>query len=178
MFTGRVAEVAALDQVHDASTVVISAIDGMAGIGKTALAVQAAHQIADRYPTGSCSSTCTATPRAVAPIEPAEALDRMLRALGVPGTQIPTALDERAALYRTRLADQRMLIVLDNAATETQVAPLLPGAPGCLVLVTSRRRLTGLDHTHTLSLDTLPSADAVSPVAPDRRRGPTDRPAT
>jgi tetratricopeptide (TPR) repeat protein/DNA-binding SARP family transcriptional activator len=160
-FVGRTHELAALDAIHDRSVVVIAAIDGMAGIGKTALAVHAAHRIADRYPDGQLFMDLRGHTQAMAPIEPAEALDHALRALGVPGPQIPASLDQRAALYRTRLADQRMLILLDNAAAESQVAPLLPGAPGCLVLVTSRRRLAGLDHTHTLSLDTLPVPDAV-----------------
>jgi DNA-binding SARP family transcriptional activator/tetratricopeptide (TPR) repeat protein len=162
LFTGRAVELADLDKIHDASTVVITAIDGMAGIGKTALAVHAAHQMIDRYPDGQLFIDLHGYTHGVAPVEPGEALDRMLRALGVPAERIPDDLDERAGLYRSRLADQRMLIVLDNAATETQVTPLLPGAPGCLVLVTSRRRLAGLDHTHTLSLDTLPLDDAVA----------------
>jgi tetratricopeptide (TPR) repeat protein len=161
-FTGRAGELAELEDVPDPSTVVISAIDGMAGIGKTALALQVAHRITDRYPHGQLFIDLHGYTQGIEPIEPAEALDHMLRALGIPGTQIPVSLDQRAALYRSRLADQQMLIVLDNAATETQVAPLLPGSPGCLVLVTSRRRLAGLDHTHTLSLDTLPSPDAVT----------------
>jgi tetratricopeptide (TPR) repeat protein/DNA-binding SARP family transcriptional activator len=160
-FTGRAAELATLDQAPDASTMVITAIDGMAGVGKTALAVQAAHRLAGRYPDGQLFIDLYGYTHGVEPIQPAEALDHLLRALGMSGGQIPNSLDERAALYRTRLADQRMLIVLDNAAAEAQVAPLLPGAPGCLVLVTSRRRLAGLDHTHTLSLDTLPTPDAV-----------------
>jgi tetratricopeptide (TPR) repeat protein len=161
LFTGRVRELARLDQVHDVPTVVITAIDGMAGIGKTALAVHAAHRIADRYPNGQLFIDLHGYTLGVDPVEPGEALEYLLRGLGVPGPQIPAGLDQRAALYRTRLADQRMLIVLDNAATEAQVVPLLPGSAGCLVLVTSRRRLGGLDHTHTLSLDTLPVADAV-----------------
>jgi DNA-binding SARP family transcriptional activator/Tfp pilus assembly protein PilF len=161
-FTGRIAELAALDRVHNASTVVISAIDGMAGIGKTALAIQAAHRLADRYQDGQLFIDLHGYTQGLKPTEPAEALDHLLRALGVPGAQIPASLDARAALYRTRLADQRMLIVLDNAATENQVAPLLPGTSGSLVLVTSRRRLAGLDHTHTLSLDTLPASEAVT----------------
>jgi tetratricopeptide (TPR) repeat protein/transcriptional regulator with XRE-family HTH domain len=162
MFTGRTVELADLDKVHDASTVVITAIDGMAGVGKTALAVHAAHQMADRYPDGQLFLDLHGYTPGVAPIGAGEALERMLRSLGVPGEGIPADVDERAGLYRSRLADQRMLVVLDNAATEAQVTPLLPGAPGCLVLVTSRRRLAGLDHTHTLSLDTLPTADAVT----------------
>ncbi len=162
MFTGRSMELADLDKIHDASTVVITAIDGMAGVGKTALAVQAAHQMVDRYPDGQLFTDLHGYTEGVAPVEPGEALERMLRSLGVAGERIPTDIDERAGLYRSRLADQRMVIVLDNAATEAQVMPLLPGAPGCVVLVTSRRRLAGFDHTHTLSLDTLPPDDAVA----------------
>jgi tetratricopeptide (TPR) repeat protein/transcriptional regulator with XRE-family HTH domain len=162
LFTGRAAELADLEKIHDASTVVITAIDGMAGVGKTALAVQAAHQMVERYPDGQLFIDLHGYTEGVAPVEPGEALDRMLRALGVRGERIPADLDERAGLYRSRLAEQRMVIVLDNATTEAQVTPLLPGAPGCLVLVTSRRRLAGLDHTHTLSLDTLPRTDAVA----------------
>jgi tetratricopeptide (TPR) repeat protein/transcriptional regulator with XRE-family HTH domain len=162
LFTGRAMELADLNKVHDASTVVITAIEGMAGVGKTALAVQAAHQMVDRFPDGQLFIDLHGYTHGVAPVEPAEALDRMLRSLGVAGEQIPAGLDERAGLYRSRLAEQRMVIVLDNAATEAQVMPLLPGASGCVVLVTSRRRLAGLDHTHALSLDTLPPADAVA----------------
>jgi DNA-binding SARP family transcriptional activator/tetratricopeptide (TPR) repeat protein len=162
LFTGRMIELAELDKIHDASTVVITAIDGMAGVGKTALAVQSAHQMVDRYPDGQLFLDLHGYTEGVVPIEPDAALDRMLRSLGVPGERIPVELDERAALFRTKLADQRMIIVLDNATSEAQVRPLLPGAPGCVVLVTSRRRLAGLDHTHTLSLDTLPLVDAVA----------------
>ncbi|MFI7647951.1 tetratricopeptide repeat protein [Micromonospora sp. NPDC049460] len=161
-FTGRTRELAALDRVRDAATVVISAIDGMAGVGKTALAVHTAHRIADRYPDGQLFVDLHGHTPGMSPREPGEVLDHLLRSLGVPGPQIPAGLQERAGLYRTRLADQRMLIVLDNAATEAQVAPLLPGAPGCLVLITSRHRLTGLDHTGALSLDTLPTPDGVA----------------
>ncbi|MGH3682068.1 MAG: hypothetical protein ACRDT2_17670 [Natronosporangium sp.] len=161
-FIGRIGELAALEQAPAASTVVISAITGMAGIGKTALALHAAHRIADRYPDGQLFIDLHGYTRGAAPIEPAEALDQLLSALGFPGAQIPAGLDQRASLYRTRLADQRLLVVLDNAATEAQVAPLLPAAPGCLVLVTSRRRLAGLDHTRILSLDILPTPDAIA----------------
>jgi len=160
LFTGRTREMAVLDQVHDASTVVISAIDGMAGIGKTALAVHLAHHIADRYPDGQLFIDLHGHTPGMAPREPADALDHLLRTLGVAGPQIPASLEDRAALYRSRLTDQQMLILLDDAATETQVTPLLPGSAGCLVLITSRHRLAGLDHTHSLSLDTLPPADA------------------
>jgi tetratricopeptide (TPR) repeat protein len=168
-FTGRTAELAQLlELVPDpwrATAVVISAIDGMAGIGKTELAVYAAHRLVDRFPDGQLFIDLHGYTPGLAPVAPAEALDRLLRDLGIPGTQIPAGVDARAGLYRTRLADQQVLIVLDNAATEAQVAPLLPGTPGCLVLVTSRRRFSGLDHTRTVSLDTLPIPDAVTLLA-------------
>jgi DNA-binding SARP family transcriptional activator/tetratricopeptide (TPR) repeat protein len=162
MFTGRGAELAELDRVPDSSTVVIAAIDGMAGIGKTALAVQAAHRLANRYPDGQLFTDLHGHTQGLAPLDPGEVLDRTLRTLGTPGEQIPADLDGRAALYRSRLAGRRVLVLLDNAATEAQVTPLLPGTSGCLVMVTSRRRLIGIDHTHTLSLQTIPLTDAVS----------------
>jgi DNA-binding SARP family transcriptional activator/Tfp pilus assembly protein PilF len=163
-FTGRTAYLDQLDELlanGDATTVVITAIDGMAGIGKTALAVHAAHRFADRYPEGQLFIDLHGYSQGIAPIDPVEALDRLLRSMGVPGEQIPQHLDERAGLYRSRLANRRVLILLDNAVADAQVSPLLPGSPGCLVLVTSRRRLTSLDATHTVSLDMLPAADAV-----------------
>jgi DNA-binding SARP family transcriptional activator/tetratricopeptide (TPR) repeat protein len=177
LFTGRTMELAELDKIHDASTVVITAIDGMAGVGKTALAVQAAHQMVDRYPDGQLFIDLHGYTEGVAPVEPGAALDWMLRSLGVGAEQIPAALDQRAGLYRSRVAEHRMVIILDNAATEAQVSPLLPGAPGCVVLVTSRRRLTGLDHTHTVSLDTLPLPDAVALLRQTDRGRLDDQPA-
>jgi tetratricopeptide (TPR) repeat protein len=168
-FTGRTAELERLLSMGPdpgrATAVVISAIDGMAGVGKTALAVYAAHRMVERFPDGQLFIDLHGFTATVAPVRPAEALDRLLRMLGVPGEQIPAGVDDRAALWRSVLAGRRMLIVLDNAATEAQVAPLLPGAAGCLVLVTSRRRLAGLEATHTVSLDTLPVADAVAMFA-------------
>jgi DNA-binding SARP family transcriptional activator/tetratricopeptide (TPR) repeat protein len=173
MFTGREPELAALDHPHDGYTVVISAIDGMAGVGKTALALHTAHLVADRYPDGQLFVDLHGHTPGMSPRAPGEVLDLLLRSLDV--RDIPAGLEERAALYRTRLADQRLLIVLDNAASEAQVLPLLPGASGCLVLVTSRHRLAGLDHTRALSLDTLPTDDGVAllvrSAGPDRLRG-------
>jgi DNA-binding SARP family transcriptional activator/tetratricopeptide (TPR) repeat protein/DNA-binding XRE family transcriptional regulator len=162
LLTGRMEELAGLGDMHDASAVVITAIDGMAGVGKTALAVQAAHRMAHRYPDGQLFLDLHGYTDGVVPVEPGEALGWMLRSLGVPGERIPADTDQRAGLYRSLLADQRVLIVLDNAVTEAQVTPLLPGASGCLVLITSRRRLSGLDHAQTLSLDVLPPPDAVA----------------
>ncbi|MFG1809241.1 tetratricopeptide repeat protein [Streptomyces sp. NPDC049040] len=162
LLTGRMEELADLGSLHDTSTVVITAIDGMAGVGKTALAVQAAHRMAHRYPDGQLFIDLHGYTDGVVPVEPGEALGWMLRSLGVADERIPADVDQRAGLYRSLLADQRLLIVLDNAVTEAQVTPLLPGASGCLVLITSRRRLSGLDHAQTLSLDVLPPSDAVA----------------
>jgi DNA-binding SARP family transcriptional activator len=159
-FVGRQAELAALAGLPDESAVVITAVEGMAGVGKTALAVYAGHRIAEHFPDGQLFIDLHGFTQAVVPVEPGDALERLLRALGVPGERIPAGLDDRACLWRSVLADRRMLLILDNAATEAQVAPLLPGAPGCLVLVTSRRHLTGLEPTHTMSLDMLPLGDA------------------
>ncbi len=161
MFTGRTVELATLDRIADPSTMVITAIDGMAGIGKTALAVHAGHQLAGRFPDGQLFIDLRGFTAGAAQVQAGDALDRLLREMGVPGERIPAGLDERAGLWRSLVARRRMLIVLDNAATEAQVKPLLPAAAGSLVLVTSRRRLTALEATSALSLDTLPEADAV-----------------
>jgi tetratricopeptide (TPR) repeat protein len=165
-FTGRGPELLELGRLLSQSgrppAVVISAIAGTAGTGKTALAVHAAHRLADRYPDGQLFIDLHGFTPATTPVEPGETLDRLLRALGVPGERIPAGLDDRAGLWRSTLAGRRMLVLLDNAATEQQVAPLLPGTPGCLVLVTSRRRLAGLDATLPVSLDLLPAADAAT----------------
>ena len=166
-FTGRQAE---LDQlvaiVQSAGTyagaVVISAIDGMAGIGKTALAIHAAHRLAAGYPDGQLFIDLHGFTQGQKPRTADQALDWMLRTLGVPPGQIPREPEQAAALYRQRLADTKTLIVLDNAAVEAQVRPLLPGAEGCLVLVTSRRRLKALDDAHSVSLDVLAAPDAVT----------------
>ncbi|MGH3388521.1 MAG: ATP-binding protein [Actinomadura sp.] len=166
-FSGREVQLAELDRFQalageQASAVVISAIDGMAGVGKTALAVHAGHRLADRYPDGQLFVDLHGYTPDVPPVESATGLEQMLRSLGVQGERVPETVEERAALLRTRLAGKRVLVVLDNAATDTQVRPLLPGTPGCLVLVTSRTRLTGLDDAIPLSLDVLPAGDAVA----------------
>jgi DNA-binding SARP family transcriptional activator/tetratricopeptide (TPR) repeat protein len=160
-FVGRAAELAELDVTDDRSAVVITSIDGMAGVGKTALAVCAARQLSERFPDGQLFLDLHGFTEGVAPVDPGEALDRLLRSLGVSGDQIPVHLEDRAALYRSRLAGRRVLVLLDNAASEAQVTPLVPGTPGCLVLVTSRRRLAGLDQTRAVSVDVLPPTDAL-----------------
>jgi DNA-binding SARP family transcriptional activator/tetratricopeptide (TPR) repeat protein len=169
-FTGRDGELAWLTdlalrcapQAAAGEAVVISAIDGMAGIGKTALAVHAAHRVSGWFPDGQLFIDLHGYTKGHPPREPGDALGMLLRALQAPAQRIPEETEERAALYRQRLAGTRTLVLLDNAASEAQVRPLLPGVPGCLVLVTSRRRLKGLDDARSVSLDLLMPRDAVA----------------
>jgi DNA-binding SARP family transcriptional activator len=145
-----------------ADTVLIAAIDGMAGVGKTSLAVHAAHRLSGRFPDGQLFVDLHGYTKGHPPREPGDALGMLLRALQVPAQLIPDDTQERAALYRQRLAGTRTLVLLDNAADEAQVRPLLPAAPGCLVLVTSRKRLKGLDDARSVSLDLLTPRDAAA----------------
>jgi DNA-binding SARP family transcriptional activator/tetratricopeptide (TPR) repeat protein len=165
-FTGRTSELAGLSALFDdkrvSETALTCAIDGMPGIGKTAFAVHAAHLLAERFPDGQLFIDLHGFTPDTAPTKPEIALDRLLRAMGTATHQIPLEIDERATLFRQRLATTRTLIILDNAASEAQVRPLLPGSPGCLVLVTSRRHLTGLDDAHTITLGALPDAEATA----------------
>ncbi|MFE2045757.1 BTAD domain-containing putative transcriptional regulator [Streptomyces sp. NPDC059477] len=145
------------------STVVISAIGGMAGIGKTALAVHWAHEVADRFPDGQLCINLRGFDPTGAAVAPSAAIRVFLDALGVPPEQIPAGLGAQAALYRSLLDRRRMLILLDNARDTEQVRPLLPGARGCLVIVTSRNQLTGLvvgEGAHPLTLYQLTAAEA------------------
>lgn len=161
-FTGREAELSHLyDELERSpSTAVIKPIDGMAGVGKTALAVHMAHQLADRYPDGQWYLHLRAHDPHQPPIDPAQGLEFLLRLLGEDPERIPEAPEPRAALWRARLANRRMLIVLDDAAGADQVRPFLPSRPGCLVLITSRRRLTGLEGARPLSLPALKPPEA------------------
>ncbi|MFC4039626.1 BTAD domain-containing putative transcriptional regulator [Dactylosporangium siamense] len=147
-FTGRRSELAAalslLAGDASSSTVVICAISGMAGVGKTTLAVHWAHQVADRYPDGQLYLNLRGFSPAGQVMDPAEAAARLLESLGVQPHRIPAGLDARAGLLRSELAGRRMLVLLDNARDTAQVRPLLPGAGTCLVMVTSRDRLAGL----------------------------------
>ncbi|HXT90557.1 MAG TPA: BTAD domain-containing putative transcriptional regulator, partial [Trebonia sp.] len=148
-FVGRAGELAALSALAEgdltrAGGVAIAALTGMAGIGKTALAVHWAHQVADRFPDGQLFVNLRGSGPSGMPVMATDAVRGFLTALGVPPARIPPGTEEQTALYRSLLAGRRMLIVLDNAHNAEQVRPLLPGSPGCLVLVTSRNRLTGL----------------------------------
>jgi DNA-binding SARP family transcriptional activator len=142
---------AAVDGV-DTGLVVISANNDTGSVGKTALAVHAAHRLRERYPDGQLFIDLHGRTEDPDPVAPEDALDYLLRSLDVPAQAIPVDLDERAALYRSRLAGTRTLILLDGAANTAQVQPLLPGTPGCLVLITSRNRMMGLDDAHFFAL--------------------------
>jgi tetratricopeptide (TPR) repeat protein len=164
-FAGRSKEMQNLAAVLDdasAATMVISAVDGMPGIGKTTLAVHWAHQVAHRFPDGQLYVNLRGFDPGGLPVPAAEAICGFLNALGIPADQIPKSLDAQAALYRSLLAGRRVLVVLDNARDVEQVRPLLPGSAGCLVLITSRNQLTGLIATgaHVLTLDLPTDAEA------------------
>lgn len=145
-FVGRADALKQLQEALDDTehTVVITAIGGTAGIGKTALAVYWAHLAAERFPDGQLYVNLRGFDPAGTPVTPAEAIRDFLDALGVPVQRIPASQGAQAALFRSLLAGRRVLLVLDNARDSQQVRPLLPGSAGCLALVTSRARLTGL----------------------------------
>ncbi|BCB85590.1 AfsR/SARP family transcriptional regulator [Phytohabitans suffuscus] len=162
-FTGRGEVVARLVEAverADPGGPVIQLIDGMAGSGKTTLAVHVATLLSGRYPDAQLFVDLHGHSER-RPLEPTAALVTLLRQLGVPSERIPPSPDERVALWRTELAARRVLVVLDNAASTAQVGPLLPAAPGCLALVTSRRRLVGLDGVHPEPLPVLAEPEAV-----------------
>jgi tetratricopeptide (TPR) repeat protein/DNA-binding XRE family transcriptional regulator len=173
-FTGRAAELAALSGLVDqggagsAGTVVISAIGGTAGVGKTALAVHWAHQVAGRFPDGQLYVNLRGYDLSGIAVTPEAAIRGFLGALGVEPGRIPPGAEAQAGLYRSLLAGRRMLIVADNARDERQVRPLLPASPGSLVLVTSRSQLGGLaaaDGARLISLDVLSHGEAVQLLA-------------
>ncbi|MBG0827390.1 tetratricopeptide repeat protein [Planomonospora sp. ID67723] len=159
-FAGRDSE---LDHLtREAREGTIYAIDGMAGIGKTTLAVHTAHRLAELYPDGRLFVDLRAHTVGQPPLDPIAALEILLRQIGVPADRIPADLAGRSALWRTELTGRRVLLILDNAADAEHVRHLLPGTPGSLTLITSRRRLTDLDGARALSMDVFPAADAIA----------------
>jgi DNA-binding SARP family transcriptional activator len=168
-FTGRREELRTLDGLlggvpGPAGTVVISAIGGTAGVGKTTLALQWAHQVASRFRDGQLYVNLRGFAPATVPLTPAGAIRGFLDALGVAAHRIPADPDAQVGLYRSLLAGKQMLIVLDNARDEEQVRPLLPASHGCLVIVTSRSQLVGLaaaEVARLLTLDVLSHTEAL-----------------
>jgi len=177
---GRTTELATLDRLADrcrdrAAPAVVVTIDGTAGIGKTTVAVSWAHGAATRFTGGQLYADLDGFNPHGQAVDAGEVLHRFLDALGVAPSRMPDDLAARAALYRSLVAGRRVLVVLDNARDAAQVRPLLPGGPGCMALVTSRRRLTGLvtaEGALPIMLDLLTPAEArqllVRRIGPDR----------
>jgi DNA-binding SARP family transcriptional activator/Tfp pilus assembly protein PilF len=167
-FVGRATELSRLDEMlgpagTPAGEAVVQLIVGLPGIGKSALATAWAHRAAQRFPDGQLYVNLKGFSPAARPVTPEQAICGFLQALGVPSAELPEALDERAALYRSLLAGQRVLVLLDNARDADQVRALLPGSSGCAVLVTSRARLDGLVATvgaRVLTLDVMSRAES------------------
>jgi DNA-binding SARP family transcriptional activator/tetratricopeptide (TPR) repeat protein len=163
-FTGRAEHVRRIEEalIRPGTATPVVAVTGRAGIGKTTVAMHVAHRLRESFPDGQLHVDLhgvdddPARDRA----DPHDVLSRFLTALGMDGRAVPAGLDERAGALRSLLASRRLLMVLDNAADERQIRPLLPGTPGCAVLVTSRRRLTGLSAT-SVALDEFPPATAL-----------------
>ncbi|MEY9860072.1 transcriptional regulator with XRE-family HTH domain [Catenulispora sp. GAS73] len=173
--TGREPETAQLVEVltrggDGPGRLPVAVVTGGGGLGKTTLAVHAAHQAAAWFPDGQLYVDLRGADPA--PREASDVLASFLRALAVPEHDIPQAVDDRAARYRTVLTGRKALIVLDNAHDAAQIRPLIPAAPGCAVLVTSRRRLSGVAGAHRLDLDLLAAPDALalieSVIGPER----------
>ncbi|TYB64762.1 tetratricopeptide repeat protein [Nonomuraea sp. PA05] len=158
-FTGRTRELGLLrDLVVQEEDAVVAAMSGAAGIGKTALAVRAAAHLAGLFPDGCFYLDLRGMD--AAPLEPATALSRLLKALGVAERRIPADEEDRAGNYRALLRERRCLVILDNAAHESQVRPLLPSGGPVMTLITSRRPLAGLEGVHQLPLEHLAAGEA------------------
>ncbi|GAB2736592.1 NB-ARC domain-containing protein [Kitasatospora kifunensis] len=173
-FTGRQEELAQLIRAathqrdnEAANTVVISAIEGMAGVGKTQLAIHTAHQLvrSGRFVDVQLHANLRGFDAELPPTDPSTVLEAFLRQLGVPVQQIPGSRDERAAMFRDRLRERHALILLDNAADENQVRDLIPAGPTCLVLITSRRSLTALDNATPYRLDVFTESESLALLA-------------
>ena len=161
-FTGREHELEVLTSQERGGSVAVVAISGIPGVGKTALAVHAAHRLAPRFPDGQLYTDLHGYTEGQVPAEPGEALEEFLRSLGVASEELPVSVEERSGMLRQQLAARRMLTVLDNAASESQVRPLLPGAGASLVVITSRDALVGLEVDLRIDLGVLPDDQAAA----------------
>jgi DNA-binding SARP family transcriptional activator len=169
-FTGRHDELARLERLlrppgQGQGPVAIAAITGTPGVGKSALAIHAAHQVADHFADGQLYLDLQGATPGLAPLDPLDALGRMLRSLGLDPGHIPADADEAAARFRSLTAARRLLVVLDNAHDAAQVRLLLPAGPGCAALVTGRQALGTLEGARLLELDLLPHEEAIELLA-------------
>jgi hypothetical protein len=160
-FTGRQVELTRLAELAGGASIVVSAIGGVAGAGKTALALHTAHKLLPQFPDGHLYADFRGYTEGQEPADPGAILEQFLRRLGLPAEQVPTDLEERSGLLRQMLSRRRVLMVLDNVVTESQVRPLLPGSGSSLVLITSRSMLPGLELDCRINLDVLPRNDAI-----------------
>jgi DNA-binding SARP family transcriptional activator/tetratricopeptide (TPR) repeat protein len=160
-FVGRGRELTLLTREHRGAPQV-NVIEGMPGVGKTALAVHAAHSAAPEHPDGTLYLNFHTHDPGCPSLDSAEALHRLLQMLSVPASQIPDAIGKRAALWRAELSRRRAVVILDDADTSDQIRPLLPESGGCLILITARRGLPGLEGAQVVTLDALPTDDAVT----------------
>ncbi|MGW2589329.1 AfsR/SARP family transcriptional regulator [Streptomyces sp. NPDC001515] len=165
---GRRAELRALvsaltrNDAGDGSVVTVEAVSGMAGVGKTALAVATAELLAERYPAGQLYIDLRGHSPSEEPLTARAALATLLRLLGAPAFSIPAELEGRTALWRTMMAERRMVVVLDDATGPEQVIPLLPSGSPSLTIIASRRHLSGIPHALSVPLDALPEEDAIA----------------
>jgi DNA-binding SARP family transcriptional activator len=166
-FTGRRDELARLTSLlpgDEPTTVPVALITGMAGVGKTALAIRFARQAAPLFPDGQLYVNLRGFDPAAEPAEPRRVLRGFLEALGISGVRMPESLDGRIGLFRSLVDGKRLLVVLDNAGSEGQVRPLLPASPGCMVIITSRNQLTGMvaaEGAHPVPLEVLADDEAI-----------------
>ena len=159
-FTGRESELIQIRAAIAAGVPVT--LHGMAGVGKTSLAVHAAHRLAQDFPDGRLFLDLHGFTPGREPLSTESALEALLVQIGVTPVQIPPEVDARAALWRSRTAGRRLLVLLDNAVDDEQVLPLLPGSPGVALIATSRRQLAAIDGAASVPVEVLPDADAVA----------------
>jgi tetratricopeptide (TPR) repeat protein len=182
-FVGRERELALIQEVQESdrrglNAAVVVNVNGMPGMGKTTLAVHAGHLLSAAFPDGQLFVPLHAYTSGRSPMSPLDVLGDLLLSLGTPAQTLPASLDGRASLWRTQVAGRRLLIVLDDAAESDQFAPLVPASPHCLLIVTSRRRLTTMPTTASVTLEALTplqSVDLFTRVSGQQLDGAQDR---